>query len=61
MTEPDFKAQIVSEIYAALERLGADEDLLAVVGSWGDTLSDAETLSMLREYNETGRVLHPPQ
>jgi hypothetical protein len=57
----DLTAQIVREIYTVLERLGADLELLAVVGSWRDTLDDAEVLSMLREYNETGRVLHPPQ
>jgi hypothetical protein len=57
----DLTAQIVREIYAVLERLSAAPELLAVVGSWRDTLDDAEVLSMLREYNETGRVLHPPQ
>jgi hypothetical protein len=36
-----------------------DEELLAVVGSCGDTMSDTETLALSREYNETGRVLHP--
>ena len=42
-------------------RMGADEELLAVVGSWGDTLDDAVVLRMLREYNRTGKVLHRPQ
>jgi hypothetical protein len=54
-------AQIADEIHTALERLDADEELLAIVGSWGDTLDDAEVLSLLREYNATGRVLHLPQ
>jgi hypothetical protein len=31
-----------SEIYSALERLGADGQLLATIGSWGDTLDDNE-------------------
>jgi hypothetical protein len=45
----------------AMELLGADPELLSIVGSWRDTLDDAEVLSMLREYNATGKVLHPPQ
>jgi hypothetical protein len=57
----DLKAQIDSELYAALESLGADEELLAIVGSWRDTLDDAEVLSMLRDYKATGRTLQRPQ
>jgi hypothetical protein len=57
----DVKAQIAGEIYVALERVGADAELLAIVGSWCDTLDDAQVLSMLREYNATGRALHRPQ
>jgi hypothetical protein len=48
----------------ALRRPGtvdAGEDLLSIVGSWRDTLNDAEVLSLLREYNTTGKVLHRPQ
>jgi hypothetical protein len=58
---PDIKAQIVGEIYTALERVDADEELLANVGSWRDTLRDAEVLAMLWEWNTTGRALHRPQ
>jgi hypothetical protein len=61
VTSPDIKAQLAGELYIALKRLNADEELLAIVGSWRDTLDDAETLSMLREYNATGRALHRPQ
>jgi hypothetical protein len=61
MTEPDIKAQIALQIYIALERLDADPDLLAIVGSWRDTLDDAQILALLQEYNATGRVLHRPQ
>ena len=60
-TGPDIKAQIAGEIYAALERLDADPDLLAIVGSWRDTLGDEEVLALPQEYNATGRVLHGPQ
>jgi hypothetical protein len=44
----------------ALERLGAHEQLLAVVGSRRDTLSDEGVLMMLREFNTIGRVLYLP-
>jgi hypothetical protein len=59
MRQPDIKAQI--ELYIALERLGADPELLAIVGSWQDTLSDAEVLAALRDFNATGGPLHRPQ
>ncbi len=55
MTQPNLKAQIVDELYTALEWLGADGELLAIVGSWGDTLPDVDVLRMLREYN-AGRL-----
>jgi hypothetical protein len=38
----DLTALIARELYVALERVCADEELLAIVGSWRDTLSDAE-------------------
>jgi hypothetical protein len=48
---PDIKAQIADEIYRALEDLGAGPELLSIIGSWGDTLDDAEVLRLLRDYN----------
>jgi hypothetical protein len=57
----DLQAQIAREFYTVLEPLGADPELLAVVGSWRDTLDDTDILVVLREYNRTGRVLHRPQ
>jgi hypothetical protein len=54
------KAQIARQIFIALQRRGADK-LLSTIESYGDTLSEAEVLSMLREYNSTGRVLQRPQ
>jgi hypothetical protein len=32
-----------------LKRLGADAGLLAIIGSWRDTLGDAEVLSLLQD------------
>jgi hypothetical protein len=51
MTQPHVKAQIAGELYIAMERHGADPDLLSIIGSYGDTLSDEEILALLREYN----------
>jgi hypothetical protein len=31
---------IIAELSKALAQLGAGRELLAIVGSWGDTLSD---------------------
>jgi hypothetical protein len=45
--------KITAELYRALEELGAKSDLLSIVGSWGDSLSDEQVLSMLRAWNAT--------
>jgi hypothetical protein len=50
---PDLTVQILKELYIALERLRTDEELLSIVGSWRDTMPDAEVLALLREYNTT--------
>jgi hypothetical protein len=39
---PHLKAQIAKEIYIALERLGAAPNLLSIIGSYSDTLSDEQ-------------------
>lgn len=43
--------RIKNEISKALEGLGADHQLLGIVGSWGDTLSDADVLEALQAWN----------
>lgn len=43
--------QIRAEIYRAFELLGAGRELLAAIGSWGDTLDDKEILRLLKEWN----------
>jgi hypothetical protein len=47
---------IVSELYFALSKLGAADELLAIVGSWGDTMDDARTLDYLRDFNRNGTI-----
>ena len=55
MTGETLESQIRTEIYRAFEKLNADKRLLATIGSWGDTLDDAEVLDLLRLWN-TGRL-----
>jgi hypothetical protein len=50
----DLKARIADELYAALERLNAAEELLSVVSSWRDTLEDREVLTLLRTTTPDG-------
>jgi hypothetical protein len=52
------QAEIARELCRMLQRLDADEDFLAIMGSWRDTLTDEEFLTCLREFNLTGKVLH---
>jgi len=56
-TPTDIKAQIASEIYAVFERLGADVELLAIVGSWRDALPDEQVLVLP---SISRRALGPP-
>jgi hypothetical protein len=60
-SQPDRRAEIAGEFYTTLEQLSADPELLAVVGSWRDTLDDDEILAHLRSFNRTGKVLNKPQ
>lgn len=50
---PELRIQIIKELYKALEGLGAPMELLANVGSWGDTLTEEEVLSCLQHYNQS--------
>jgi hypothetical protein len=50
------ETQIRAEIYRAFQKLNADKRLLATIGSWGDTLDDAEVLDLLKMWN-AGRLL----
>jgi hypothetical protein len=48
------KRAIARELYFALAKRGMPDELLAIVGSWGDTLDDAQTLERLRTFNRNG-------
>ncbi|RJR09334.1 hypothetical protein C4588_04980 [Candidatus Parcubacteria bacterium] len=56
---PNIKAQIANELYRAFQKLGADNELLATIGSYGDTLDDDDVLELLRSWNARFRVLKP--
>ena len=60
MSQNKIHSEIRSEIYRALEYLGADARLLATVGSWGDTLDDAEVLKLLKQWNDVRCPVHQP-
>ena len=47
----NLRAEIATEIYRACEKLGAGPELLSIIGSYGDTLSDEDVLAFLKEYN----------
>ncbi|HXJ41728.1 MAG TPA: hypothetical protein VNH18_20800 [Bryobacteraceae bacterium] len=51
MDHPTVEQQIRSELYLAFELLGARRELLATIGSWGDTLEYAEVLALLKKSN----------
>lgn len=46
------RPEIIVEIYRSLVLLGADNGLLGTVGSWGDSLPDADVLANLKGWNE---------
>lgn len=52
----DMAVEIIHELGVTLNKIGADSDVLALVGSFRDTLSDEEILNLLRDYNSTGSI-----
>lgn len=57
MTEDkNLKADIAKEICEALERLGAHPELLGIVVSYGDTLTDEQVLAYLKIFNDKGAM-----
>ncbi|MBO4311373.1 MAG: hypothetical protein J5828_00050 [Desulfovibrionaceae bacterium] len=47
---------IADVLYKEAEKCGAMSDLLSIIGSWGDTLTDEDTLDFLRTYNSGGDI-----
>lgn len=49
-TKTDY--QIRNELYRSFALLGQKSDLLSVIGSWKDTLSDDDIFKILKEHNK---------
>lgn len=43
--------EIVQELYRSFVLLGADFGILGTIGSWGDSLPEAEVLASLKAWN----------
>ncbi|EOH0528106.1 hypothetical protein ACLMVZ_002761 [Klebsiella aerogenes] len=54
MSDEAMKMALAKQLTIALQNLGAPVELLCIVGSYGDTQTDAEILEMLEQYNERG-------
>lgn len=61
MSYDPIKSDIAYQIYVAMKDLNAPPELLSIIGSYGDSLSDEQVLRYLRDWNETGKVIHEPQ
>jgi hypothetical protein len=55
----DTGLKITVELYKAVATHTGDRCLLAMIGSWGDTLDDADILDGLKRYNEMGECFVP--
>jgi len=61
MDHPTVEQQIRSEIYLAFEILGARRELLATIGSWGDTLDDSQVLAVPKKCNAESSHADPKE
>ncbi|HGW3055152.1 TPA: hypothetical protein ACNP97_003453 [Klebsiella pneumoniae] len=52
MSNEAMKMALAKQLTIALQNLGAPVELLCIVGSYGDTQTDADTLEMLEQYND---------
>jgi hypothetical protein len=50
----DLRKDIAAVIYEIMLGMGAKPELLAIIGSYGDTLEDAEMLDLLQDYASCG-------
>jgi hypothetical protein len=55
------KAAIIPELFTAIRRCDGSPELLSIIGSYGDTLDDKEVLQLLKDWNETGKILNEIQ
>lgn len=57
MSNEAMKMALAKQLTIALQNLGAPVELLCIVGSYGDTQTDADTLEMLEQYNDSGTCM----
>lgn len=53
--------RIFRSVYRLFEHYDAEIDILAAIGSWGDTLDDCEIADLLEAYIQDGKLLHGRQ
>lgn len=58
---PPIADKIIHELYRSVELLGADEQLLALIGSWNETLPDATVLEGLQFWIKCKQAEQQPQ
>jgi len=58
---PPIADQIISELYRSVELLGADQELLALIGSWNETLPDELVLEGLQFWIKCKLAEQQPQ
>lgn len=51
MKYTETQLKIIASLQQLLADMGAQSDLLSIIGSWGDTLADEEILQMLNEFD----------
>ena len=54
-------ARLGVALYRAFEDLGADAELLSLIGSLGDTMSDEWVIQALEDYNRGRSVFDAPE
>lgn len=46
------RKEVKNELYKAFKRLGATHELLCIIGSWGEEISEEESLEDLKYWNK---------
>lgn len=57
MSDDAMKMKLAKQLTIAMQNLGASVELLCIVGSYGDTQSDADILEALEQHNERGTCM----
>lgn len=53
MNYTETQLKIISSLSKLLADMGAQSDLLCIIGSWGDALSDEDVLRMMNEFDSS--------